>query len=87
MGFLLTEWRDGAGGSFYMGLKHGMVCLGCCWTQMLIMFAVGVMNLLGMALITLLVMLEKMAPVKRQLICRLVGILFIGWGIWLLQIG
>jgi len=86
MGFLLTEWREGAVGSFYMGFKHGMVCLGCCWSQMLIMFAVGVMNLLGMALITLLVMLEKMAPVKRQLICRLVGILFIGWGIWLLQV-
>jgi predicted metal-binding membrane protein len=86
MGFLLTEWRDGGSGSFYMGFKHGVVCLGCCWTQMLIMFAVGVMNLLGMALITLLVMLEKMVPVKRQLICRLVGILFIGWGIWLLQI-
>lgn len=87
MGFLLTEWRDGAGGSFYMGFKHGMVCLGCCWMQMLIMFAVGVMNLLGMAFITLLVMLEKMAPLKRQLISRLVGILFISWGIWLLQFG
>ena len=86
MGFLLTEWREGASGSFCMGFKHGVVCLGCCWAQMLIMFAVGVMNLLGMALITLLVMLEKMAPIKRQLICRLVGILFIGWGIWLLQI-
>ena len=86
MGFLLTEWREGAGGSFYMGFKHGMVCLGCCWMQMLIMFAVGVMNLLGMAFITLLVMLEKMAPLKRQLISRFVGILFISWGIWLLQI-
>ncbi len=86
MGFLLTEWRAGVSGSFYMGLKHGMVCLGCCWAQMLIMFAVGVMNLLGMAIITCLVMLEKLAPVKHQLICRGVGILFIGWGIWLLEI-
>lgn len=84
MGFILTEWREGLVGSFYMGLKHGIVCLGCCWTQMLIMFAVGVMNLLGMALITLLVMLEKLATVKHRLICRGVGILFIGWGMWLL---
>jgi predicted metal-binding membrane protein len=28
------------------------------------MFAVGVMNLIGMALITLLILLEKIAPVK-----------------------
>lgn len=84
MGFLLNEWREGARGAFYIGLKHGTVCVGCCWAQMLIMFAVGVMNLLGMVLITLLVMLEKMVPGKTQLICRLTGIGLISWGIWLI---
>ncbi|MDH5553076.1 MAG: DUF2182 domain-containing protein [Nitrosomonas sp.] len=84
MGFLLTEWRDGANGAFYMGLKHGGMCLGCCWLQMLIMFAVGVMNLLAMVLITLLVLIEKLAPVNNQWIARTVGILFVGWGVWLL---
>lgn len=83
MGFLLTEWRDGAKGSFYMGLKHGGMCLGCCWLQMLIMFAVGVMNLLAMVLITLLVLIEKLAPVNNQWIRRAVGVLFMAWGMWL----
>jgi predicted metal-binding membrane protein len=85
MGFLLNEWQDGAGGAFKMGLKHGAFCVGCCWAQMLIMFAVGVMNLLGMALITLLVILEKTVPLHAKLICNVVGVAFIAWGIALLM--
>ena len=87
MGFLLTEWREGAKGVFFMGLKHGSICVGCCWAQMLIMFAVGVMNLLGMVLITLLVTLEKTLPGKSQLICSVGGGLLIGWGLWIIQAG
>ncbi len=83
MGFLLTEWREGASGSFKMGLKHGGMCLGCCWAQMMIMFAVGVMSLLGMVLITLLVLIEKVLPIYQQFFSKAVGILFLGWGIWL----
>jgi len=84
MGFLLNEWQDGAAGAFTMGLKHGANCLGCCWAQMLIMFAVGVMNLLGMALITLLVVSEKSMPLQAKFISRAVGIGFIAWGTFLL---
>lgn len=82
-GFLLNEWRDGAKGAFNMGLKHGSTCVGCCWAQMLIMFAVGIMNLFGMALITLVVLVEKTAPFKTSLISRSIGIMFVAWGLWL----
>ncbi|MGZ4980082.1 MAG: DUF2182 domain-containing protein [Methylobacter sp.] len=84
MGFLLNEWQEGAAGAFKMGLRHGAYCIGCCWAQMLIMFVVGVMNLLGMALITLLVVLEKTLPLQSKLICNVVGVAFIAWGIALL---
>jgi predicted metal-binding membrane protein len=84
-GFLLNEWQDGAKGAFSMGLKHGSTCVGCCWAQMLIMFAVGVMNLFGMALITLVILVEKVAPLRSYLISRSIGIVFVGWGLWLLQ--
>ncbi len=83
MGFLLTEWREGAQGAFYVGLKHGSACVGCCWAQMLIMFAVGVMDLLGMVLITLLVTAEKIVPGRSRWISGAGGVLLIGWGIWL----
>jgi len=51
---------------------------------MLIMLAVGIMNLLGMAMITLLILLEKMLPVNAGTICRISGCLFIAWGCALL---
>lgn len=84
MGFLLNEWQEGASGAFNMGVKHGAYCVGCCWAQMLIMFVVGAMNLLGMALITLLVILEKSMPLQSKLICKTVGVAFIVWGVVLL---
>jgi predicted metal-binding membrane protein len=48
------------------------------------MFVVGVMNLLGMALITLLVILEKSMPLESKLIRKVVGVAFLAWGITLL---
>ncbi|SES84125.1 Predicted metal-binding membrane protein [Nitrosomonas marina] len=79
MGFVLTEWREGTMGAFQMGIKHGSACLGCCWAQMLIMFAVGVMSLLGMVFITLLVFAEKIVPPRYRFFSKAVGILFIVW--------
>ncbi|MFU8788101.1 MAG: DUF2182 domain-containing protein [Methylobacter sp.] len=84
MGFLLNEWQEGASGTLMMGLKHGAHCVGCCWAQMLLMFVVGVMNLLGMALITLLVIAEKTMPLESRFICRTVGVAFLAWGVVLL---
>ena len=86
MGFLLNEWQQGNVGAFKMGLKHGTNCLGCCWAQMLIMFAVGVMNLLGMAMINLLIIVEKSMPLESTVICKAAGVVFLAWGIFLLII-
>lgn len=87
IGFLLNEWREGASGAMIMGLRHGLTCLGCCWAQMLVMFAVGVMNLPAMALITLMVIVEKWWPARSALICKAGGIIFIAWGamLWVFQ--
>jgi predicted metal-binding membrane protein len=49
MGFLMTSWRDGRGGALRMGLEHGAYCLGCCWAVMLLLFVLGVMNLVWIA--------------------------------------
>jgi predicted metal-binding membrane protein len=64
---LSTYWRDGAGGAMRMGLAHGSYCLGCCWSLMLLLFAGGVMNLLLIAVITIFVLVEKVAPWGRGL--------------------
>lgn len=83
LGFLLTEWRDGAKGALVMGLRHGSYCVGCCWLQMALLFVAGVMNLLWMALITVGVLVEKVVP-AGQWVNRTMGLLLVGWGVWLL---
>jgi predicted metal-binding membrane protein len=59
LSFLLTSWRDGYGGAFVMGLKHGAYCLGCCWLLFAILFPLGVMNIAAMVGLTLLIFAEK----------------------------
>ena len=62
LGFLLSSWRDGKAGAAGMGARNGLVCLGCCWALMLVMFAVGVMNVLWMAVLSVFMLVEKVIP-------------------------
>jgi predicted metal-binding membrane protein len=41
------------------GAHHGGYCLGCCWGLMLILVAVGVMNVAAMVGLAAVVLLEK----------------------------
>lgn len=81
MGFLLSHWRPGRSGALRLGLYHGGYCLGCCWAEMLVMFAVGLMNLPWMALITLALVAERYLPGGGGPARRLVGAGLIGWGL------
>src|SRR5262249_9184497 len=82
--FLMTRWRDGAGGAFRMGATHGLFCLGCCWALMIVLFAVGVMNLAWVAALTILVLVEKLTP-AGLVISRVSGLAMLGFGLslWL----
>jgi predicted metal-binding membrane protein len=68
----MTEWREGAIGAVMMGIRHGMLCLGCCWMLMALLFVFGVMNLIWVAVLSILVLVEKLLPAGR-LIARLSG--------------
>jgi predicted metal-binding membrane protein len=59
--FLVTYWRPGPAGSFGLGVHHGWYCLGCCWALMVVLFAVGLMNLVWVAAISAAVLIEKTA--------------------------
>jgi len=83
LGFLMTNWRDGAWGAFQMGARHGTYCLGCCWALMCVLFAVGVMNLLWVAALTGVVLLEKVGP-AGALISRIAGVGIIAFGIFVI---
>ena len=75
--------NEGAAGAVRMGIEHGLYCLGCCWVPMALLFAVGVMNLLWMAVLTAFVLIEKLVP-AGQWIPRVSGLLLLGFGVFLL---
>ena len=63
--FFFTNWATTPRGVFRLGVKQGLYCLGCCWATMLVMFAVGVMNVLWMAALGVIMTLEKIGAGKR----------------------
>jgi predicted metal-binding membrane protein len=48
-----------------MGIVHGAFCVGCCWALMLLLFVAGVMNLLWVALLAVLVLVQKVLQLQR----------------------
>ena len=50
---------------FRLGLRQGLYCLGCCWAAMLVMFAVGTMNVVWMAALGVLMTIEKVTTTPR----------------------
>ena len=80
MGFLMTSWRDGNVGALRMGLHHGRLCLGCCWSLMLLLFVLGVMNLAWVAVLAIFVLAEKVAP-RGVLLSRVGGVVLALWGV------
>jgi predicted metal-binding membrane protein len=65
LGFLLGAWRDGRLGAFEMGSRHALWCMGCCWALMAALFALGVMSLTWMAVVSALITIEKTLPWRR----------------------
>ncbi len=65
--FLSRHWRAGRLGAFRLGIVHGAYCLGCCWALMLLLFAAGIMNLVWIAGLAVLVLIEKLAPFGARL--------------------
>ena len=81
LAFFLARWRDGPAGALGMGLRHGLWCLACCWALMAVSFALGVMNLLWMAALTVFLCVEKVAPAGARL-GRAAGVVLLVWGVW-----
>ncbi len=65
LSFITVHWRPGIAGALRMGIVHGAFCVGCCWALMLLLFIAGVMNLLWVALLAALVLVQKVLPHQR----------------------
>ena len=81
--FLSAHWRAGSLGALRMGFVHGAFCVGCCWLLMGLLFFAGVMNLLWVAALGMLVLLEKLVP-RGEWLARASGVLLIVFAAYLL---
>jgi predicted metal-binding membrane protein len=82
--FLMSHggFRSNVLGCLHLGLLHGIYCVGCCWVLMALLFVVGAMNVLWIALLALLVLLEKLTPWGRS-VARIAGAACIAAGAWM----
>jgi predicted metal-binding membrane protein len=58
---------------FRVGLHHGGYCLGCCWSLMVVLLALGAMSIVPMVVLAAIVMTEKLSS-KGENFSRLVGV-------------
>ena len=80
MSFIVTSWRDGVGGAGRMGVVHGLYCLGCCWLLFVILFPLGMMNVVAMAVITIVIFAEKSFPWGRR-VAQMSAALLVAYGV------
>jgi predicted metal-binding membrane protein len=69
LGFVLAHWagRHERFEAFRMGVAHGLFCVGCCWSLMLVMFAVGLGSLTWMLVLGVVMAIEKNVSWGRRL--------------------
>ena len=65
-----------------MGVRHGLFCVGCCWVLMTLLFVVGVMNLLWVAALAALVLVEKLFR-GGSVFGRVAGVAMGAWAVYL----
>jgi len=67
--FIMQRWRGSheRRNSFMLGVDHGTFCVGCCWSLMLLMFAVGHGSLVWMLGLGTMMAVEKNAPWGRRI--------------------
>jgi predicted metal-binding membrane protein len=79
LSFLMSRWRGGneSAQALRIGVEHGLFCVGCCWSLMLLMFLVGTGSLAWMLLLGAVMALEKNSSWGRRLSAPIGMLLFI----------
>src|SRR5437867_8200129 len=62
--FITEHWsgKDQRSSALKLGVHHGIFCVGCCWSLMLLMFALGVGNVGWMLALGAVMAVEKNMP-------------------------
>jgi predicted metal-binding membrane protein len=81
LSFVMEHWRGrhDRRNAFFLGINHGVFCVGCCWALMLLMFGVGIGNIGWMLALGAVMAVEKNMPWGRKLSAP-VGVALVAWG-------
>lgn len=79
--FIVEHWRgaNARGEALGLGVHHGIFCVGCCWTLMLLMFALSAGNLAWMLALAVFMAIEKNVSWGKQ-VSAPVGAMFLSAG-------
>jgi predicted metal-binding membrane protein len=80
--FLLHGWHEGRLGALRVSAEHGLYCIGCCWGLMIVLFSLGVMSLVWMAVIAGVIFAEKVLRFGMRL-TRVLAVAFVALGLWI----
>jgi predicted metal-binding membrane protein len=69
LSFIMESWKgvDARRESLRLGVRHGLFCIGCCWSLMVVMFVVGAGSIGWMLALAALMAAEKNLPWGRAL--------------------
>ena len=84
LSFIISHWtgKSEKMQALRLGLHHGVFCVGCCWSLMLLMFAVGSGNIGWMLVLGTVMAIEKNLPWGRP-VSKSLGVLLVVWGLGL----
>jgi predicted metal-binding membrane protein len=79
MSFVVQHWsgKRPAADALRLGFHHGAFCVGCCWSLMLLMFAVATGGLGWMLVLGIVMAAEKNLPWGRRLSAPLGAVLVV----------
>jgi predicted metal-binding membrane protein len=72
--------RPGIPGALQAGAGHGVCCVACCGTLMIALYAVGIMSIPWMVVVTVLIAGERLAP-RRSLALAAVAVVLVALGV------
>ena len=73
LGFLISNHRSGVRGAIRTSAAFSAFCVGCCWALFAVKVVVGSMNLVWMALIAVVLSLERVVD-RGERVARGTGV-------------
>src|SRR5438445_13716746 len=87
--FITQHWHGDreSTSAFKLGLHHGLFCIGCCWSLMLLMFAIGTGSVAWMLGLGAVMAIEKNVGWGRRITIPLGVALIAGAGVVIIMCG